>query len=449
MANKLQMAQQIGSISARDKLVIEHQGKDNGNVLFVWEDTEIKERFITVEIANDGKLMRLEKENVISENRSLSEVYLKEKVLQFVGDHYPNAAEKFVSLEKKVTDHTIQYTYSQTVLGLPLPQTGFLVTIMRSGVIKYFRYYGMTDSYSIPKQIADKQQMISDYLQEVKFKLCIAECNDLLHLAYEPLSPFLCYQPADLSKKKETIDMKEDDGDTEITKLPLLVDHENVVNINDMIGFDHASFRKIRESDLGTMIGTVWRKGNEPQSIERSLDGYFKNRNQNTLKIMTDKKTGKLRGVMSLIECDGPSVWTIEACRKRALQFLYQLYPFAEQFFHIHPSDNQEAEKKTFFQFDTMYKGVPVRSGVVNIGISRVTGHVVVFQCPETDLDILECLNLSPSISIEEAKAIFNAAFDVKLEWLKDEGEKYKLVYRLVFPDLIDAHSGQLCHVVF
>ncbi|NPC91439.1 hypothetical protein HOO54_04060 [Bacillus sp. WMMC1349] len=48
MVNKLQTAQQIGGISAHYKLVIEHQAKDHGNALFVWEDIEVKRKSSSV-----------------------------------------------------------------------------------------------------------------------------------------------------------------------------------------------------------------------------------------------------------------------------------------------------------------------------------------------------------------------------------------------------------------
>lgn len=450
-----QKARQIGAIPEQYQLIIEEYGEDRGTeggAFFVWQNAD-NEEHISVELDHDGQLISLSKENVPFEKDALPEARLLEMALQFVEHHYPHAVEEFVFQEKKETEQAVQYTYAQTALDLPLPQTGFYVNIAKSGEVMKFRYDGGTHSYSIPKQIADKQQVISHYLDQIEFELAIEHIrqelyeggDDQPHLIYETELPFISY-PASSSaecEKKQVVD----DDEAETLPLPLLSGAESEADIDEMIGFS-PSFRKIREADLGDSIGTVWREGSDPEPGDRSIAGYFEKRNQNTLKITKDKKTGKLKGVASFIQNEGPPVWTEQACLKRALQFLYQLYPEAEKLFRMHPSENEENERTAHFQFDLQYEGVPLRLGFANISIDRTNGRVAGYLGPDIEPETLKRLNPAPAISAEEAKAVFASAFDVSLQWERDYkreiNDLYKLVYRPVYPVFIDAHDGKV-----
>jgi len=316
-----------------------------------------------------------------------------------------------------------------------------------------FRYNGGTSSFSIPKQIADKESVTADYLKHIQFELAVEKVrselyeggDDRPHLIYEADLPFFSY-PADITEKRHMKPAAEDEDEEETLPLPVLPEAERHADIDDMIGFT-PSMRKIRETDMGESIGTVWRLGNDPEPRDRSIAGYFEIRNQNTLKIVKDKKSGKLKGVASFIKSEGQLFLSEEDCLKRALQFLYKLYPGADQLFRMHPAENDGGRQNAFFQFDLQYKEVPLRLGSANISISRTTGKVVGYHGPEIEPEALADLSPSPSISEAEAKAVFAAAFDVKLQWERDYSREkddfYRLIYRPVYPYFIDAHDGK------
>ncbi|ASB91188.1 DUF4901 domain-containing protein [Bacillus sonorensis] len=451
-----QKAHRIGSIPSHYRLMIEEcRNEQQGRALYVWADAEHQERDIAVELDHDGRLISLTKENFPFEKQTLPEEVLQQKAFQFVEYHYPDAVKEFVFQGKKVKEHAVQYTYAQTVLDLPLPQTGFSVTIGKSGEVIEFRYDGGTSSYALPTQMVDKESVISRYLDSIELNLVIEHIHhgmyeggdDQPHLVYEAVLPKYSY-PADLSEECDLAKAEVYEDDEETIPLPLLTEPERneTMDINDMIGFDPSLFRKIRETDFGTSIGTVWRKGEEPEPAGNDLAGYIAKRSQNTLKVITVKKTGKLRGVASFIKETGPAVWPEEACLKRAIQFLFRLYPRADRFFRMYPLDNTEEKQIAFFQFNLAYEGVPLRLGIANISINRTNGRVVGFQAPDIDPESLETLNPSPDISAEQANAIFASAFDLKLQWQKDckrdENDAYRLVYRPVCPAFIDAHKG-------
>ena len=112
---------------------------------------------------------------------ALPDERLLQIALQFTEQHYPNAPYEFVFHEKKVTEQFVRFTYVQTVLDLPLPQTGFYVRVAKNGEVIEFRYNGGTSSFSIPKQIADKQSVTADYLEHVQFELAVEKIRSELY----------------------------------------------------------------------------------------------------------------------------------------------------------------------------------------------------------------------------------------------------------------------------
>ncbi|MCD2368323.1 DUF4901 domain-containing protein [Bacillus sp. BS3(2021)] len=451
-----QKAQSISKVPSHYQLMIEDYGEKDEKerpVFFVWQDIEEPDQDISVELDHHGRLISLTKEYEPAVEESLPEERLLKIALQFTEQHYPSASHEFVYHEKKETEQFVRFTYVQTVLDLPLPQTGFYVKVAKNGEVMEFRYNGGTSSFSIPKQIADKESVTADYLKHIQFELAVEKVrselyeggDDRPHLIYEADLPFFSY-PADITEKCHMKPAADEEEEEKTLPLPLLPEADRHADIDDMIGYT-PSMRKIRETDMGESIGTVWRLGNDPEPRDRSIAGYFETWNKNTLKIMKDKKSGMLKGVASFIKSEGHLSLSVEDCLKRALQFLYKLYPGADQLFRMHPAENDGDRQNAFFQFDLQYKEVPLRLGSANISISRTTGRVVGYNGPEIEPEALADLSPSPSISEEEAKAVFAAAFDVKLQWERDYSREkddfYRLIYRPVYPYFIDAHDGK------
>ncbi|MCY8037613.1 DUF4901 domain-containing protein [Bacillus paralicheniformis] len=451
-----QKAQSISKVPSHYQLMIEDYGEKDEKkrpVFFVWQDIEEPDQDISVELDHHGRLISLTKEYEPAVEESLPEERLLKIALQFTEQHYPSASHEFVYHEKKETEQFVRFTYVQTVLDLPLPQTGFYVKVAKNGEVMEFRYNGGTSSFSIPKQIADKESVTVDYLKYIQFELAVEKVrselyeggDDRPHLIYEADLPFFSY-PADITEKCHMKPAADEEEEEKTLPLPLLPEADRHADIDDMIGYT-PSMRKIRETDMGESIGTVWRLGNDPEPRDRSIAGYFETWNKNTLKIMKDKKSGMLKGVASFIKSEGHLSLSVEDCLKRALQFLYKLYPGADQLFRMHPAENDGDRQNAFFQFDLQYKEVPLRLGSANISISRTTGRVVGYNGPEIEPEALADLSPSPSISEEEAKAVFAAAFDVKLQWERDYSREkddfYRLIYRPVYPYFIDAHDGK------
>ncbi len=150
-------------------------------VFFVWKDIEEPDQDISVELDHHGRLISLTKEYEPAVEESLPEERLLKIALQFTEQHYPSASHEFVYHEKKETEQFVRFTYVQTVLDLPLPQTGFYVKVAKNGEVMEFRYNGGTSSFSIPKQIADKESVTADYLKHIQFELAVEKVRSELY----------------------------------------------------------------------------------------------------------------------------------------------------------------------------------------------------------------------------------------------------------------------------
>lgn len=80
----------------------------------------------------------------------------------------------------------------------------------------------------------------------------------------------------------------------------------------------------------------------------------------------TDKKTGKMTAFKSFIEHQGPAFYSAEECEAVALQFLYKLYPRADEFFKMNPLKT-DGRGRFRFHFSIWHQDIPPRFGVARI----------------------------------------------------------------------------------
>lgn len=165
-------------------------------------------------------------------------------------------------------------------------------------------------------------------------------------------------------------------------------------------------------------MGSTWRKGTAPERKDLSIGSYFETRNKNTIKMKTDKRTGKLKAAISFMDQRDTRQCSTEESQEIALQFLYALYPRAAEFFRVNPVRIDE-RGRVRNHFSVWYKEVPLRFGA-RIIVNPETGKIDAFMAPDIDPEQLETINHRPDVSAEEARETFLAAFDVKLEWRPD-----------------------------
>lgn len=452
-----QKALKIGRVPTHLKLEIEDYGDDKKRAHFCWIDPQDEHIGIIVELGPDGELESLSRDIKPESEERLSEEQLEDIMRQFVETHYPGALSVFVREENDRTyDDKVRFSYVQKEAGLPLPMSGFMAEVSLSGEIISFRYYGKAGSIIKPKRIADHEEAFAFIKKDVEFDLLFEVLHhsvykngdDQPHLVYEPECRAVTV-PADLVKEEQALD-DDDDREPESFPLPLFEGIQEKAELGSMIGMNKG-FVKEREADLGNgRIGTVWRNPDDPvyQPADKSIDSWFRGRVHQALKIIHNKETGKLEGVMSFMEKKGPLTVTEAECEKKALRFLFALFPNADQYFKIKYDEPGEEENAVAgFTFEAHCHGVPLRFGQARICVSRQTGHITVYMAPEIDPKELEAIHPVPAISAEQAKSIFWQHFKVELGWEREYGDdkehSYRLVYKPMYPRFIEAHTGE------
>jgi hypothetical protein len=443
----------ISNVPSHYVLKIENYGE--GIICYMWEHPDDEEESIWVELDLSGRLIDLSKYIHVSEmSIRLSVDKLQETSLQFVSSHYPDAPLIFPCTEiKEFHDgEAVSFTYCEIAEGLPLPLTGFHVTITNNGEIIHFKYYGAAKRVLKPKRFLDKGELINNYLNELEMELKIVPINDAIYLnaenapklVYEPRFAYYIH-PVDSLHRRFPIEEEEDLESEELFPLPPKQNTD--LDLDKIIGLNRSVFFKLRENDMDETIGTVWSKEkiqNNPQG--QDINQYFESRNQNTLKIFTNKETGKLTGLISFLEDAGPLELKVHECKRIAVQFLYAVYPNADQFFMLSEPNSDPEDAMVSCRFALQYHGTPVELGMAVVSVNTTTGLVTMFAGPDIDPEKLTSINPEPSISKEQANDLFAAEFNLTIEWQKeyDDGDEfYQLVYTADFPGL----DGELAFI--
>ncbi|WP_157796242.1 YcdB/YcdC domain-containing protein [Bacillus xiapuensis] len=452
-----QKAERIGHVPSSYELEIEDYQEERA--LFFWKSPLSEEEGIWVELNEKGQLIDLTKYTALhSAEDPLPIERLKTLALEYVTSHYPNALEQFTFEDiHNQEDDLLQITYKQLELGKYLPHTGFSIAITKSGEIIRFLYDGLADKIVYPERVIAAHEARAILLRHLQMNLKIAVLSrelyengdDLPHLVYEP--GYHLYQlRADGITAKPEPECEETAGEL----LPLLKPAPSMKKTEEFIGLDRSMFKPVRKRDLGETIGTVYQaEGAEAEMGDRSLDCFLRQRNDHTLKLKTDKNSGQLKGMFSFLEREGNLQLSIPECEEIALQFLYHLYPEADQCFRMQ-AEKVENDKRVGFHFVLQHEGIYVDAGHTHICVNRSTGLIDHYLGPDIDPQQIRTIPTEPGISAQTAKERFIRLADVKLMWQKeypeDAREFYQLVYCLDFPSLsgnavfIEAEKGEV-----
>ncbi|MBL4975115.1 YcdB/YcdC domain-containing protein [Bacillus halotolerans] len=457
-----QKALEIGRVPTHLKLEIEDYCDERKRSYFCWIDPQDEHKGIVVELGPDGQLEGLSRDIELESAEKLSEDQIEDILIQFVNSHYPEAPSAFVREENdEAYDDKVRFSYVQMEDGLPIPMSGFMADVSLSGEVVYFRYYGKACNIIKPEQVADEKEALAYFKKDVDVTLLFEilhrsvykNGDDQPHLVYEFENAGIAV-PADLVREEKEFD-DDDYRERESFPLPLFEGIHEKADPGSMIGIEKGLVKE-RETDLGDgRIGVVWRNPDNPvyQPADKSMDSWLRGRIHQVLKTIHNKETGKLEGVMSFIDEKGPYTVSEEECEKIAIRFLFALFPNADQYFKIKYDEQNEESSSAVFTFDVHCNGVPLRFGQVKIFVSRQTGLITVYMGPDIDPEMLQAIDPVPSISPEQAKSIFWRHFKVELGWEReykeDEEYSYRLVYKPVYPRLIDAHTGEAVMSVF
>lgn len=446
-------ARQVCKIPENYKLEIEDYSEDGTRAIFVWNHPDESDEGIWIELDGNGKLVDFTKDviNPPSNPALLQVEELKQAALKFANSHYPDAVQKYNEEFVKKTDNQLRVSYIQKELDLPLPFTGFYITITEYGEIVRFHYDGSAENVVIPQHIETEEKVRSEFLKEMKMNLKIANLEESIYENGDN-RPYLVYEP-ELAFYRKRVDgvFDEVNAEEEIIKPDYMeVPKIEACPVPETLTELDGSFTKIREQDFGDGIGEVYRK-QEDEPVESESDpsiiGFFNKRNENTVKVKRSKETGQLMGLYSFIEKKGPFMLSDEECKEIAFQFLLGIYQDAHLCFQLDQSQMDSDEERVLFSFDLIHHDIPILFGTVRININRTIGKITQYMGLEVDPKLILSIDPDPMISEETAQKLFRSVFEVEKLWskeYKDNGDSYyQLVYSPVYPDL----SGEIRYI--
>jgi hypothetical protein len=472
-ANLKNRALTMCEIPERLRLEIEDYFEDekgNGEAYFSWTSEDEKES-IDMTLNQDGGLLSLTldlkqpKEEqamlTLEENRAIAEAFLT--------GHYPDALKILErSNEKELENGAFRFHYEQLVFGLPLDIAGCYLDVANNGTIIHFRYYGIKPVPAIPKQLVAKDVLVEAIRKTLDFDVQLVylpegvyeSANKGLRLVYEPNPHYLRFRADELIPRIREDDDIEDDVDSSIALAAPEASIIRDLTNEEIIGIT-SEMEIIREADLGSEIGTVWRDRDwQADSEDLSFKGFFDKRNDGTVKAFIDKETGKVKKFIWFKNRTGDLRLTREECQEKAAAFLQRMIPDYHLYLELlvqefdHDDDDTEDSHREGFNFMVKSQsGYRVFTETVHITVNRTTGDIDHYMGLSFDINLLKNAPSVPIITKEEAWNSYFEHLDFQLSWQKDyesEQEQQYLEYKACVKNAqteiryIDALTGEL-----
>jgi len=437
---------------------------DGEEAMFVWANDD-KDEGISIKLDDAGNLIRLsidcDTEN--SAGDSLSKLEKREKAERFLVSHYPDALKEFTFTKAESFSRTVRFCYEQLVMDLPLEYTGCYIDIDPTGKSSEFKYYGKKQVPSIPTALISKEKLGSHVSDRLDFQLTIANVLSAIHdveedglrLVYEPKPFFMNYKAAILEPTLSIIH-DEDEPETYISLSPASSNVERKELTNEEIIGITERMEVIREVDMHTETGIVWRNRDwEMKEQDLSINGFFIKHTEDTVKAFISKETGKVKSFMWFNERQGELRLSREECCQKCIEFLQQVAPNYYDYMQLIVREDEElpSTRETFTISMHNGQGVHIESSRFMVSVSRSTGLIDHYHGPDFDLEQLHRIPSEPAISKTKAIDLFLSHLDFELAWKPDydsETESYILVYQACHRNskkdirYIDAITGEL-----
>ncbi|MCP1307367.1 sigma-70 family RNA polymerase sigma factor [Paenibacillus tyrfis] len=461
-----------------------HEDKrEGGRAMFVWtkagEDPiwskSGKDSGLSVELNAQGDLVEytIDVEEAASDLPELSVEQLRLKAEKFVLDHYPGALKPFSLTRTKSADSGTLFFYEQEIMGLPLPLSGFRVKVHRSGIVSDFRYFGRQTKPKVPEFIVPKERLLRQISDTAKLDLRLDFLHksvddtekDELRLVYEPRTRWMLFRADGTEEAREAAD---EDTESEEPAIWLPVPERPAVeapavqtaqDAQELLGIDPDRYELLREVEMDDrMTGIVWRRRDwQPMSSEdRSLDAFFRQRSEETLKAKIDPVGGRLVSFIRFEEeAPGELRLSREECLDIALRFLDRMSPGLAPFLQLRQQEEVSDSDREHFDFRIGKQGVWLELEHIRISVNKTSGQIGHVTGPSVDPAQLRAVEVTPLMDEAEARRIYAEALDLKLGWETDysangKRRRYRLMYRLVHKEKgreirwIDARTGEL-----
>lgn len=429
---------------------------------------------ISVELSDQGDLLEysIDGEEVSGGHKEeLTCDQLRFAAEKFVLDHYPDALKQFSLTRTQASGSVTIFFYEQSVMDMPLPLSGFRVKVQRNGIVSDFRYFGRQTKPRVLESIIPKEQLLRNIKETVKLGLQLAFIHvdvfdvkqDELRLVYKPVNRWnnYCADGKDDSTKQndEAAGPEEEEVWLELPLLPEAAVVRTLENVQELLDIDPEKYELLREVEMDEqMSGVVWRRrGWKPAEPEdRSLDAFFRERSEDTIKAQFDRESGSLVSFIRFEDSPpGELRLSRNECLDIALRFLARTRPGLEPYLRLRHQEEEGDSDREHFDFRIEKQGVSLGTDHIRISVNKTAGRAESMIGPLIATAQLEAVEATPLLDEAKARQIYTDALDLKLEWQIDYSgrgpkRRYRLMYRQVHRDmqkeirLIDARTGEL-----
>ncbi|MDM5156538.1 DUF4901 domain-containing protein [Bacillus sp. DX1.1] len=475
----------IIEISNEYNLVVDDKTVNEPFHLLFWEHQDNNEKQIHICLnRHTGELIELDiddEEFFQNSDEVMSAEKAKEIADSFIKQYIPQSYEAYTAVYVKEWRGKQEVHYSQEVNGYSLPHTGCKVRIHPYGRIIKFRNHGVKEKPVWPASIVEKEIVVQQLKKRQDMRLVFAHLLPELYeyesgkeasgyrLVYEPV-PSIAFIDACTGKDKH--DKSHYESAPTIAVSAPKYKQTPETDIYSLLALEERGLVKVSEEDSDTEKKMVFAPKEslqgEQEDNEYSLDAFSKKhllilRYGNPVMVRIDKKTNVLLHYFSHGQKEGKETLTREQCLEKALQFLGQVIPNAEQYLRLWDNYDEE-DSLGRFHFDLYINGIQINSELVMIHIDAETGDVTMYSgVSPSVIEELLVYETNAKIRKEQALKTYRNALRVELEWFDtgdDNQSKYELIYKQTTTEsseayhidyfirremrYIDAHTGEI-----
>ncbi|MEG0473037.1 MAG: sigma-70 family RNA polymerase sigma factor [Solibacillus sp.] len=430
MLNHLkEAALQYFSIPSSFTLTIEDINEEGAT--FLWKEAHLEECFY-IELNKNGQLLSLS-QPVNSNNISISAKEQQEIAEQFMTAQYNEALNYFTLATINTKPESKRYYYYQFVYGIPLQSPYCIIEISNSGQLIDFEYKAyQVNPPQTPATLAGKEPILEkltnaewttqlEYLSSKYYTVP----HSGLYVVYHSSFLYHSFDAAtgkDLCEQIETEEI-EIEQQEKFVPLPQVEPDVPLHTIEDIIGLT-TSMELIRKSEkYDGYIGMVWRDQTTKQPTDKSMNQFFLDRFEHTVKATVNEATGELRGFVWFKERTGSLSLSFKQCEKIAVKFIKTYFPAFIPYLHMKVKDASFNEaNRASFHFNLFVDGLPLKGEFFRLSVNKTTGLVDMLMAPKLEVKVLEVFRAQPLLPVEQAKEALKEA-DAVLEWDK----RYKM----------------------
>ncbi|KPV60852.1 RNA polymerase subunit sigma-70, partial [Paenibacillus sp. A3] len=231
-------------------------------------------------------------------------------------------------------------------------------------------------------------------------------------------------------------------------------------DVQELLGIDPERYELLREVEMDDhMTGIVWRRRDWQPAVseDRSLDAFFRQRSEETLKAKIDPVGGRLVSFIRFEEeIPGELRLSRDECLDIALGFLARMQPGLAPFLQLRQQVEASSDSdREHFDFCIGKQGVWLELEHIRLSVNKTSGQIGHVMGLSVDPAQLQAVEVTPLVDEPEARRIYAEALDLKLGWETDysgsgKRRRYVLKYRLVHKEKgreirwIDARTGEL-----